>query len=396
MGDTLNGQDALQAAAAMLGQAGWGAGSPPYTLPNAGRGGAGLPVPASSPAFHTPWPSTGQPGAFGHPAGQQASWHPLNLSPPESSQDSDSSAPAPIARPPPLLAGKKKGKKKKGNVNPQAALGQQMGQGAGYYAPPQGMAAPVGGQPIAGAPQMDPNLYIQLEMIKALKHMQKRRKSKSSDDSTEDDSSGDEDAHSRGSPMRAVFRLRKRVRKRPLKIVARYRERSLARLGIHAMSDGSLTSPFAHRMTSEKLRPTFGKMVGLWRAHYGLSEVLELLEQQRTEEAAATVVQLLKSLHQAVIDGGNWTLASSLLPWEDPLGRDVFGGDENELAAAAAWTKSVRELQAQVQKLTSGGNRPDFTAEAIEESSLLSAAEKKRLAKAKAKAGRTVPPTNAG
>ena len=99
--------------------------------------------------------------------------------------------------------------------------------------------------------------------------------------------------------MRAVFRLRKRVRKRPLKIVARYRERSLARLGIHAMADGTLTSPFSHRMTSEKLRPTFGKMVGLWRAHYGLSEVLELLEQKRTEEAAATVVQLLKSLHQA-------------------------------------------------------------------------------------------------
>ena len=51
------------------------------------------------------------------------------------------------------------------------------------------------------------------------------------------------------------------------------------------------------------------------------------------------------TFHGAVIDGGNWTLASSLLPWEDPLRRDVFGGDENELAAAAAWTKSVRELQ---------------------------------------------------
>jgi len=280
-----------------------------------------------------------------------------------------------------LARAAKKAKKKKGNVNPLAASGQ-------------GMAAPVVGQPPPGVqPQVDPNLYIQFEMLKALKQMQKRsRRSKSSDDSSED-SSGEEDAHSRGSPMRAVFRLRKRVRKRPLKIVARYRERSLARLGIHAMSDGTLTSPFAHRMTSEKLRPTFGKMVGLWRAHYGLSEVLELLEQQRTEEAAATVVQLLKSLHQAVIDGGNWTLASSLLPWEDPLGRDVFGGDENELAAAAAWTKSVRELQAQVLKLTSGGNRPDFSAEGTEESSLLSAAERKRLAKAKAKAGRPAPPT---
>ena len=95
-------------------------------------------------------------------------------------------------------------------------------------------------------------------------------------------------------------------------------------------------------------------------------------------------MQLLKSLHQAVIDGGNWTLASSLLPWEDPLGRDVFGGDENELAAAAAWTKSVRELQSQFLKLTSG-SRQETSADADDLSRMLSSAEKKSLAKAKAK-----------
>ena len=81
-----------------------------------------------------------------------------------------------------------------------------------------------------------------------------------------------------------------------------------------------MTTPFAHRMTSEKLRPAFGKMVGLWRVHYGFSEVLELLEQKRTEDAAATVVQFLQGLHQAALDGCNWSLAASLLPWEDPLG----------------------------------------------------------------------------
>ena len=391
LSSTLNGPEAMQAAAAMLGQAGWGPhGGPPQYAPQSGS------------LFQNPWPSApGQGLGLGGPPqparaeGAQPAWHPMNFSP-DSSQDSDSSAPGPTARPPPLLAQglAKGGKKKKAKVNPLAVPGQQGSSGAGYYGPPQGMAGPVGGQaPMGAQPQMDPSLFIQFEMLKALKQMQKRsRRSKSSDGSS--DSSSDEDAHSRGSPMRAAFRLRRRVRKRPLKIVARYRERSLARLGIHAMSDGTLTSPFAHRMTSEKLRPTFGKMVGLWRAHYGLSEVLELLEQKRTEEAAATVVQLLKSLHQAVIDGGNWTLASSLLPWEDPLGRDVFGGDENELAAAAAWTKSVRELQSQVLKLTSG-NRPDISVEAAEDNSLLTSAERKRLAKAKAKAARPAPPTNA-
>ena len=68
---------------------------------------------------------------------------------------------------------------------------------------------------------------------------------------------------------------------------------------------------------------------------------------------------MLKVLHQAVLDGGNWSLASSLLPWEDPLGRDVFGGDEDELADAAAWTKSVRELQTQVLKSTTGARQQD-------------------------------------
>ena len=92
----------------------------------------------------------------------------------------------------------------------------------------------------------------------------------------------------------------------------------------------------------------------------------------------------MKSLHQAVIDGGNWTLASSLLPWEDPLGRDVLGGDENELAAAAAWTKSVRELRSQVLKLTIG-NRQETSADDDDLSHLLSSVEKKRLAKAKSK-----------
>lgn len=181
------------------------------------------------------------------------------------------------------------------------------------------------------------------------------------------------------------MRLRRRVHKNPLKIVVRYRSRGLARLGIHVMPSGSLTSPFHHRMTSEKLRPTFGKMVGLWRTHYGLSEVLELLEQNRPEEAAATTVQLLKAIHQAALDGGSWSLASNLLPWEDPLGREVFGGDEDELVAAAAYTKSLRELQAQVVKITQSSGRQQQD-EATEDSPLLSNAEKKRLAQGKAKA----------
>ena len=73
------------------------------------------------------------------------------------------------------------------------------------------------------------------------------------------------------------------------------------------------------------------------------------------------------------------------------MGREVFGGDESELAAAAAWTKSVRELQAQVVKLTTGARTTEHLATDKAESgtALAAAAEKKAQAKAKAKAKAT-------
>ena len=64
-----------------------------------------------------------------------------------------------------------------------------------------------------------------------------------------------------------------------------------------------------------------------------MSEILELLEHQQIEQAAATGVQLLKAIHQAALDQGPWSLASTLLPWQDPLQREIFGGDAEEQAS---------------------------------------------------------------
>ena len=243
--------------------------------------------------------------------------------------------------------------------------------------PQQGMPAVAPGNPNLGGMMPDPNMLLQYEMLRMLQTLQQRRPRNDSD------SSDTELSEQSGSKLKAILRLRRRVRKNPIRIVARYRNRSLAKLGVTILGNGTLSSPFTHRMTSERLRPAFGKMSGLWRTHHGVSEILELIEHQQVEQAAATAVQLLKAIHQAALDQGSWSLASTLLPWEDPLQREVFGGDEEEMLAAAAWNRSIRDLQAQVSKLTGGQSQ---TTDFASEETGARQADKKAKAAAKAKA----------
>ena len=234
------------------------------------------------------------------------------------------------------------------------------------------------GNPNLGGMIPDPNMLLQYEMLHMLQTMHQQRRPR--DDS---DSSSTELWEQSGSKLKAILRLRRRVRKNPIRIAARYRNRSLAKLGVTILSNGTLSSPFTHRMTSERLRLAFGKMSGLRKTRHGVSEILELLEHQQVEQAAATAVQLLKDIHQAALDQESWFLASTLLPWEDPLQREVFGGDEEEMLAAAAWNRSIRDLQAQVSKLT--GSQSQTTEQASEETGGRQADKKARGA-AKAKA----------
>ena len=37
-----------------------------------------------------------------------------------------------------------------------------------------------------------------------------------------------------------------------------------------------------------------------------------------------------------------------LLPWDDPLRADLFGGDHDEMMAVAQWNRGIRDLQSQV------------------------------------------------
>ena len=50
-------------------------------------------------------------------------------------------------------------------------------------------------------------------------------------------------------------------------------------------------------------------------------------------------------VHQTALDGGNRENSWMLLPIQDPLGKDRFGGTEEELESVAGYRTALRNLQ---------------------------------------------------
>ena len=190
---------------------------------------------------------------------------------------------------------------------------------------------------------MDVNTYVQYATLQQLQQMGGKKGGSDSNDS----SSGDDQPDRASSKLRNVLRLRRRVRKHPLRIVTKYRQRCLDKAGIIVLKDESLSSPFAHHHQSMRIRETFGKMVGLWRCHYAVAQMLEHFEHRRLEEGAATCCQLLQAIHETAIDHGSWNNSMLLLPLDDPLRADLFGGDHDEMTAVSQWNRGIRDLRTQ-------------------------------------------------
>ena len=74
------------------------------------------------------------------------------------------------------------------------------------------------------------------------------------------------------------------------------------------------------------------------------------MEQGRADIGYATIVQLYKSLHQYVLDKGNWKAAWLLSLLEDPYGSDSFGGDDDELAVIGGKLRADMDLWEKVHK----------------------------------------------
>ena len=143
-----------------------------------------------------------------------------------------------------------------------------------------------------------------------------------------------------GSRLRGVVRLRRQLVKHPLWRVRRYRNKVKEKLGAQDPRRAWSYSDY-----SLKLRGRFGKMTGLWRTHWMMSNILEEATRGNTEMVQMWVVQCLKAIHQVGLDRGSWHNASLLLPISDPLQQEDHGGDEDELLAAHSYQGALAELR---------------------------------------------------
>ena len=86
-------------------------------------------------------------------------------------------------------------------------------------------------------------------------------------------------------------------------------------------------------------------MKGLWRCHWMLANIIQSHIEGNPEFALAFACQSMKCLHQVALDQGGWQVAHLLLPEEDPLAPEEFGGDPEELQAAQAFRSALSELK---------------------------------------------------
>ena len=172
-------------------------------------------------------------------------------------------------------------------------------------------------------------------MLRQLRRM-KGARSSGSDGSND----SDEGVTKSGSKLRGIQRLRKHVRKKPRSVTKQYTDHVKVRLGVRNTS-----KPWTFMDYSTKLLPRFGKMKGLWRAHWLMSNVLQSMSEGETDYAMAFWVQSLKCLHQVALDGGGWHNGQLLIPEEDPLAPEEYGGSPKELMAAQSYRGALAELK---------------------------------------------------
>eukprot|EP00973_Karenia_brevis_P036220 4995083-Karenia_brevis.AAC.1 len=111
------------------------------------------------------------------------------------------------------------------------------------------------------ASTLDPNLLLQVELLKAVKKLGKK------DSSGSDSDDGEDDHTSKAKNFGGIHKLRRRLKKHPRKCTAAFRERVKKDLSIR-----NDLQPWTYMDWSMKHVATFGKMRGLWKAMYGMTE----------------------------------------------------------------------------------------------------------------------------
>ena len=139
-----------------------------------------------------------------------------------------------------------------------------------------------------------------------------------------------------GKAFRKVHQMRKRVDRAPIQVVDLYLEEVRRKLGAEP---GDPWQPWHY---TERIQ--WGRMLGLKRVHYHLSKILGRILAGQVDQSAAHVVQLLRAVHQTVLDGGSWETSGLLMPDEDPVRRVGWGATERELEAISGYRDALSKL----------------------------------------------------
>ena len=188
---------------------------------------------------------------------------------------------------------------------------------------------------------------VNLELLKTLQKKKKSRRSKSPDssDSSEtaslegssSDSQGKSKLKGAGKAMRDLRVGHRRMRRKPLHHVKKYVQEIESNLGVADQG--------AYRFSDYSKKINWGKNKSLYRVHFALSEILQMQARGKPEKASLMIVQLLRAVHQVALDQGSWQAASLLLSHQDPMERQKFGGEPEQLERIASYLKAVSELE---------------------------------------------------
>jgi len=140
-----------------------------------------------------------------------------------------------------------------------------------------------------------------------------------------------------GRAYRRLHRMKKKVEERPLDVVNEYLTDVRMRLGAEPMDHWQLWHMTDHI--------SWGRLLGLKRCHWYISQAVGHLLHGRHEVGAAFLCQLLRALHQVSTEGGEWTTACLMLPGHDPCRRDPYGCAEDDLHVIASYREAQRRLE---------------------------------------------------
>lgn len=186
-------------------------------------------------------------------------------------------------------------------------------------------------------------LQLQLELVRELRRLRRHQ--------SDSESSGAE-LEGGSRKFGSVARMRKKIFREPWAHRRRYREAVKLALGVK-----SPEQVWQYRDHSRKVLGSFSRFRSFWRCHYSISEALAAFYQGLTGEGCCHLVQLQKAIHQAALDGGDWSSATLLLMHQDPLSRSRWGGGEDEMHQVCGYRKALADLQKSTRDLgrTSAG-----------------------------------------